>query len=940
MSAPDDEFFARATALGNFRKEQLDKQPAFRPLAEKTGASRTTISNWLEGKNFPDDAGQFLAMVSAIAAEARARGIAAPNQLLDENRWRATFKAEATRRRAGAAKNAEGWRADRALGTLPGPMPPGRPLTEVTDPFALEVHRPVQAEGPQRDLPTLPPYIAREHDVKLARVTEAAKDGRSGIAVLVGGSSTGKTRACWETVQTLNVPHSPWRLWHPIASTRTEAALQDLKDVAPATVIWLNEAQLYLDAPDGERVAAHLRELLRDADRAPVLILATLWPQDWSKLTTRPQDSAPDPHAQARELLTGHNITVPTAFTDAQLRDLAEASDPRLLQAKDSAPDGEITQFLAGAPELLSRYETAPAAERALITAAMDARRLGMGVAIPKSFLEKAAPAYLTDTEWNSVARDKAWLDRALQHTGEPSKGVLGPLSLICPRPAEELADGEIYRLADYLDQQARRARRADFPPEGFWAGCESLADPAELRTLGNAAEDRGLLRQAARLHRRAAEHGDAAAAMLLIEGLHALSPGADSSAWYLAENVTLDDPDALARLLWRLRGIGAHDQLSALLSRGPAEHVDLNDSEGIALLMEVLHKAGAEEQVDSLLARDAAAHAAIDRGALELFGQLMLQSKMEQAAKLARRIATEGVLSAPYVAVKLLENLQWNNLGPDFLGLLTRNLAERVALNAPWTIAEALLHLHAARADDEFAVLLAREPAVHVAVDDLFAVRNLAVILSVAGAEEQAAILLDRAVANARPDDPGSILLLVSDLEIARAREHEERMLASEPASRVAIDDPSAVSTLLFHLRRIDAQKQTAALLTRDPAANAALDDLSAVADLLRGLQKAGSADQVSTLTGRAVNGAVLSDFWDARMLLETLREIGAENQAEVLVSRLPAAGLFHLLPEREGNPAVYRFGRDPGGTPAKPWGWEDLDLRSFWKHWRTEQR
>jgi len=74
--------------------------------------------------------------------------------------------------------------------------------------------------------------------------------------------------------------------------------------------------------------------------------------------------------------------------------------------------------------------------------------------------------------------------------------------------------------------------------------------------------------------------------------------------------------------------------------------------------------------------------------------------------------------------------------------------------------------------------------------------------------------------------------------------------------------------------------------------------------------------------------------------MLLETLREIGAENQAEVLVSRLPAAGLFHLLPEREGNPAVYRFGRDPGGTPAKPWGWEDLDLRSFWKHWRTEQR
>ncbi len=72
----------------------------------------------------------------------------------------------------------------------------GRPLDEVTDPFALEVHRPVQPEDPQLGLPILPAYVPREHDTELGSVVRAAAEGRSGIAVLVGGSSTGKTRAC------------------------------------------------------------------------------------------------------------------------------------------------------------------------------------------------------------------------------------------------------------------------------------------------------------------------------------------------------------------------------------------------------------------------------------------------------------------------------------------------------------------------------------------------------------------------------------------------------------------------------------------------------------------------------------------------------------------------------------------------------------------------
>ena len=42
--------------------------------------------------------------------------------------------------------------------------PTGQLLAGVTDPFALEVHQPVQADDPPPGLPLLPVYVEREHD--------------------------------------------------------------------------------------------------------------------------------------------------------------------------------------------------------------------------------------------------------------------------------------------------------------------------------------------------------------------------------------------------------------------------------------------------------------------------------------------------------------------------------------------------------------------------------------------------------------------------------------------------------------------------------------------------------------------------------------------------------------------------------------------------------
>jgi hypothetical protein len=118
----------------------------------------------------------------------------------------------------------------------------GRPLDEVTDPFVLEVHRAVQPEGAPPGLPVLPLYVPRKHDEVLDQVVRAAAEGRSGIAVLVGGSSTGKTRACWEALQVLRDQPGQWRLCHPIDPSRPGAALRELAGIRPWTVVWLNEA--------------------------------------------------------------------------------------------------------------------------------------------------------------------------------------------------------------------------------------------------------------------------------------------------------------------------------------------------------------------------------------------------------------------------------------------------------------------------------------------------------------------------------------------------------------------------------------------------------------------------------------------------------------------------------------------------------------------------
>ncbi|WP_405775666.1 hypothetical protein [Streptomyces sp. NBC_01538] len=559
----------------------------------------------------------------------------------------------------------------------------GRPVSELRGDVrlvlagGLGVHPALDSGGARDRFGILPAYVPRDHDARLKEVVDEAKAGRSGIAVLVGGSSTGKTRALWEAVGAVGALPDGWRLWHPLSPTAPDAALAALPDIAPKTVVWLNEAQHYLDPePLGEQVAAGLLELLNDPSRAPVLVLGTLWLDHWDILTTR---TTPDRHVGARELLGGHKIDVPDAFTQADLAalDATDDADPRLAEAAQHAQGAQVTQYLAGVPYLMARYRAARGATLALIHAAMDARRLGAGLHIPLDWLADAAPGYLTDAEYDTLDGD--WLSKALAYVTTPCNGIPGiltPVTSSGPRnqrtrrppdssgtPADRPAprpQGPQYLLADYLDQHGRHHRAEIIPPIDFWTAAAQHAHPADLAVLGKAAWNRGLYRDAAQLHKHATTHGNPYTAAALVRHLHTLHPTDHHPAKWAAAHAALDNPHAVAGLLDALREAGADEQVTVLAERAAA-HTALDNPLAVTPLLKTLREAGADEQVAVLLARDPAAHTAPDSpgGVTPLLDALREAGADEQVTVLAERAAADAAFDNPVGVAALLKTLR-----------------------------------------------------------------------------------------------------------------------------------------------------------------------------------------------------------------------------------------------------------------------------------------
>ncbi|MFE7168409.1 hypothetical protein [Streptomyces sp. NPDC057616] len=782
----------------------------------------------------------------------------------------------------------------------------GQPVARCS-PLDLEVHpagSPTRYAGSPgvREAP-LPGYVARDHDWVLAKVVSEAAEGRSHMVVLVGSSSTGKTRACWEAVQALAEPG--WWLWHPFAPGRAEAALAGLPAVPPCTVVWLNEAQHYLGDPQlGEQIAAGLHGLLTDVGRGPVLIVATLWPELVQQYTALPQPGEGDPHSRVRELLAARMLSVPEAFDDAALRAaavLAKEGDVLLAGALTRAgTSGRIAQDLAGAPELLRRYRHGSPAAAALLNAAMDARRLGVGPHLPQPFLAEACVDYLEDVDYAQLG--DSWVESAFAELTRPVHGKQAPLCRITPRPrhrsptsapANPLAANTpaLFQLADYLEQHGRATRRRLCPPASFWAAAgQHLSRPDDLDALARAARARYRLRWAEHLARRAAEAGqvrsllvhaarcEQAADWAQAKALYRRAADAGKArAWPLLAEVheQAGEPRIAENLAWQAAAAG-HVRGLARIAVLREETGDPAGAQALALraadaghgqplqrLTALRHTLGQHEDAE------ATALLAADHGhphVLTVLGELREVSGDLASAQALYRQAAEAGHSYALVCLAMLREELHDLDGADDLALQAT-----AAWNPRAVALLSGLHTEAGRQDRA-------EALCHRAI----AAGHSQVLLVLAGLRQRAGDLGGAEALYRQAAEAGHRQALLS---VARLREKAGDTPSAETLYRAAADS----------------------------------GDISALTALSALRERAGDPADAEALAWQAADAGaphVLS------RLVAIRRRAGRRQDADILAAQAIDAGYTPRADFRRNSPHPrFPHGLDPDGTPTPPW-------------------
>ncbi|MPY36758.1 helix-turn-helix domain-containing protein [Streptomyces adustus] len=785
------------------------------------------------------------------------------------------------------------------------------------EPHELEVHP--AGTGPAASgvggVRALPGYVAREHDRVLAEAVAAAAAGRSGIVVLVGTSSTGKTRACWQAVQPLAeqaLTGQEWRLWHPFDPTRAEAALEDLHQVGPRTVVWLNEAQHYLgDQKFGEQIAAAVHRLLTDTERGPVLVLGTLWPEYAHDYTALPAPGRADPYSRVRELLAGRTLSVPDTFDTAALAAataLAEKGDELLADALTRAGDGgRITQDLAGAPELLNRYQHATGPARALLEAAMDARRLGVGLHLPQAFLTDAAPGYLSEGDYDQLTDD--WAEQAYAQLAEPVHGKQAPLRRTTPRPAWSpsapsagvassvpSSAGPVFRLADYLEQHGRSSRRHLCPPASFWHAAHTrLTHPEDLARLTNAAAKRHRLQWAHHLRHRAADHGDTDAlyhlAMLREES------GDRASAETLARQAAdHGNTDALVHLAEMREKAG--DRAGAeTLARQAADH---GNTDGLVLQAWMREKAGDRAGAETLY-RQAADHG--DTNGLVRLAEMREEAGDRAGAEtLARQAADHGDTNALVRLAEMREEAG-DRAGAE---TLARQAADHGDTNA-------LVHLAEMREEEEAGDWAGAETLYRQAADhgDTYSLVRLAKMREEAGDRAGAETLYRQAA------DHGDTNGLV---RLAGIREEAGDRAGAETLARQAADHGKTNAlTYLAWIREEAGDWAGAETLARQAADHG---DTNALVRLAGIREEAGDRAGAETLYRQAADHG---DTYSLARLAEMREEAGDRAGAETLARQAADHGqtdvLLPVAKQWKVLNGLWPYGLEPDGTPTAPW-------------------
>ncbi|MCW2141573.1 Tetratricopeptide repeat-containing protein [Actinoplanes cyaneus] len=498
-------------------------------------------------------------------------------------------------------KEKEAWIAarERAASPRPSRFPAARRVRE-TDPGTLGVHPAIDSSECGGDLPQ---YIPRDLDADLRRRIRDGAGDTGCFVMLVGSSSVGKTRCAYEAVSA-ELPD--WWLLHP---TNSNELASFAEDPIGRTVIWLDELQRYF--LDGLQPAT-VRKLIHARD--PVVVIATLWPSVYERFASPPSDEVETVRGYQQIVEMGKKIWVAEHFSAAERQRAVDAGDVDDRIATSLHSEFGVTQALAAAPALVSRWQSGTDVYgRAVITAAVDARRLGIRSLLSGELLKAAAPGYLTLTQRATAPAD--WFETAVEYATRLLHGAaraLVPVGSVMSR-----IDG--YEVADFLVQTGARSRRMHMPPIEAWAAYAAADMSADERTeVGKQAHRRMLLPEAETLFRGAMAQGSEYASLMLAQLLHQQGRIADLERLPADPGIAGDfvtraiaslrgEPDpTIGSPSWRLaQSASEGDEGSEVLLRHNAKQGDPEAALDLGLLLQ--HR-GRHEEAQKFLRRALAA--------------------------------------------------------------------------------------------------------------------------------------------------------------------------------------------------------------------------------------------------------------------------------------------------------------------------------------------
>jgi TPR repeat protein len=586
---------------------------------------RSTIYDKLSGKSEPTE--EFTAaFVEAcrLYAEERGRPLSAADT--DTRSW----LARCTRVRKEVAEA----RRVRAK-VIPEPMadPAIRPIG-AWKPEQLGIHPAIKVPGSAPVDNRAPRYVQRQHDLQL-RYLLGQLPAEPRMIVLVGEAATGKTRTAYEAV-------SRWLPDRPLAVPGAPDELPGLlADGLPASpcVVWIDDAREYLR--DATAVGA-LHKLLGQP-YGEVVVIATLWPVHWNEIDFAEEKDSGESRARARRLLErAIRLPVPDSFDRVDLLHAAAEgrADPRIAAAvRDCGPGGQVTQVLAAGPALTDFYDDADAFTKAVVNAAMDARRLGYTGLVPAGFLWGAAGGYLSGEHRAGPPSD--WFATAVRRCTAKAHGAVAPLTPVRTRPG--LGDADGYGLADFLDQLGRERLRERPVPATTWDALADLVTERAPRTaLAREAARRGLLQYAYLLAKPAVGDGRGVTAADIVAAQYRRWGDTEAAVdlWTLAAGH--NDPNAMCRLAEYAEERGDQPEADGWWRMA----ADLGDPYATFQYSDRLYRRGESDTADSVLRRTA--EAGEPYAFLELVKRWRRQERFAEVIALEETFARRGHLVPP----------------------------------------------------------------------------------------------------------------------------------------------------------------------------------------------------------------------------------------------------------------------------------------------------